>query len=144
MNVLQIVIGIFVFIECLNILVLYSMPSSKIGNGVGIFNTFHKVQDNEELQSFVGYLINWVAGAKLIFIMMGVVAIIFGDEQVHLFSVFALILSILSFYWRLFPTIKKLDKKGEISPKGYSKTLNIMIVSFLVMFAGALVIYYIF
>lgn len=115
-----------------------------MGNGVGVFNAYHKVSENKDYQDFVGYLINWVAGAKLIFIMMGVVAIIFGDEKVHLFSVFALILSILSFYWRLFPTIKKLDSKGEITPKGYSKTLNLMIVSFLAMFIVALVIYFIF
>ena len=141
MNVLQVVIGIFVFIECLNIIILYTMPGSKIGNGVGVFDAFHKTQEDEEIKLFVGYLINWVAGAKLIFIMMGIVVIVFGDEQVQLFAVFALILSILSFYWRLFPTIKKLDTQSEISPKGYSKTLNIMILSFLVLFTTALAIY---
>lgn len=144
MNILQIVISVFVFIECLNILILYKMPSSKIGNGVGVFNAYHRVSEDKDYQAFVGYLINWVAGAKLIFIMIGVVAIIFGDEKVHLFSVFALILSILSFYWRLFPTIKKLDGMGEITPKGYSKTLNLMIASFLTMFILALIIYFIF
>ena len=142
MNVLQVVIGIFVFIECLNIIILYTMPGSKIGNGVGVFDAFHKTQEDEEIKLFVGYLINWVAGAKLIFIMMGIVVIVFGSEQVHMFSAVALVLSILSFYWRLFPVIKKLDAQGEISPKGYSKTLNIMILSFVILFAGALAIYF--
>lgn len=137
MNILQIAIIVFTFIECLNIMILYGKPESTIGNGVGVFNAFHQLKNND----FVKYLINWVAGTKLIFIMMGIVAVAFGNKTVHLFSVIALIISILSFYWRLFPIIKKLDKKGEITPKGYSKTLNLMIVSFLSMFVIALLIY---
>ncbi len=141
MNILQIAITVFVVIECLNVLMLYSMPHSKMGNGVGVFNAFHKIQSEEEFKPFVGYLINWVAGTKLIFIMMGIVAVVFGNEQVHLYSAIALIISILSFYWRLFPTIKMLDQQGQISPQGYSKTLNVMILSFLVMFAIAIVVF---
>jgi hypothetical protein len=140
MNILQIVISIFVFIECLNVLVLYIKPDFKMGNSIGVFNQYQSLKDNE----FVSYLINWVAGSKLIFIMMGIVSVAFGDQRVHLFSTIALIISILSFYWRLFPTIKKLDAIGEIKPKGYAKTLNLMILSFLSMFAIALVIYFLF
>jgi len=141
MNILQISILVFVFIECLNVVMLYMMPSSKLGNGVGIFNAFFKVQEEGKFVDFVSYLINWVAGTKLIFIMMGLVAVIFGNEQVHIFSVVALILSILSFYFRLFPLIKKMDEKDEISPKGYAKTLNMMIMAFLFMFIISLSIY---
>jgi len=141
MNILQISILVFVFIECLNVVMLYMMPSSKLGNGVGIFNAFFKVQEEGKFVDFVSYLINWVAGTKLIFIMMGLVAVIFGNEQVHIFSVVALILSIVSFYFRLFPLIKKMDEKDEISPKGYAKTLNMMIMAFLFMFIISLSIY---
>ena len=139
MNILQIVIMIFVVIECLNIMILYGKPSSKIGNGVGVFNDYDQFKDD----AFVRYLINWVAGTKLIFIMLGIVIVIFGDEKVQLYSVIALILSILSFYFRLFPIIKTLDQKGKITPKGYAKTLNMMIIGFLMMFAVALGIYFI-
>lgn len=136
MNLFQISISIFCFIETLNILMLYFKPESKIGNGVGVFDAFHRIkeEDNKE-KPFVMYLINWVAGTKLIFIMVGIVVVIFGNYQTQLFTVIALIISILSFYWRLYPIIRELDKKGEISPKGYHKTLNIMIISFLVMFS---------
>ena len=127
MNVAQIGILVFTIIECLNVIMLYFMPESKMGNGVGVFNTYHETMKEEKTKDFVKYLINWVAGAKLIFIMIGIVVIIFGDDLTQLFTVVALIISILSFYWRLFPAIRKLDKKGEISPKGYSKTLNYMI-----------------
>lgn len=140
MNLLQIGISIFVFIEILNVMMLYFMPESKMGNGVGVFNDYLKLKDDKEVNDFVGYLINWVAGAKLIFIMIGIVVVIFGNYSTQLFTVLALIISILSFYWRLFPTIKKLDKKGKISPKGYFKTLNYMILSFVIGFTIILIV----
>jgi hypothetical protein len=140
MNILQIGIIVFVFIEFLNIIMLYFIPESKIGNGVGVFNSYHEVIKDPKTEDFVKYLINWVAGAKLIFIMIGIVVVIFGNHNTQLFTVVALILSILSFYWRLFPTIKKLDKRDEISPKGYSKTLNYMILSFIVGFVVILLV----
>lgn len=140
MNLLQIGISVFVFIEFLNIIMLYFMPESKMGNGVGVFNDYLKLKEDNEVNDFVGYLINWVAGAKLIFIMIGIVVVIFGNYNTQLFTVLALIISILSFYWRLFPTIKKLDKKGKINPKGYSKTLNYMILSFVIGFSIILLV----
>ncbi len=140
MNILQIGIIVFVFIEFLNIIMLYFIPESKIGNGVGVFNSYHEAIKDPKTEDFVKYLINWVAGAKLIFIMIGIVVVIFGNHNTQLFTVVALILSILSFYWRLFPTIKKLDKRDEISPKGYSKTLNYMILSFIVGFVVILLV----
>ena len=98
-------------LQFLNVLMLYKMPESKMGNGVGVFNAYFKAKEIDGINTFVGYLINWVAGAKLIFIMIGIVVVIFGDYYTQLYTVIALILSILSFYWRLFPTIKKLDQQ---------------------------------
>ena len=140
MNLLEIGISIFVFIEILNVIMLYFIPESKKGNGVGVFNDYHLLKKNEEVKDFVGYLINWVAGAKLIFIMIGIVVVIFGNFNTQLFTVVALIISILSFYWRLFPTIKKLDNADKISPKGYFKTLNYMILSFVIGFSIILIV----
>ncbi len=96
--------------------------------------------DDPGKKDFVLYLINWVAGTKLIFIMLGIVVVVFGNLETQFYAVIALILSILSFYWRLFPIIKLLDKEGRISPKGYSKTLNLMIIGFLAMFVIVLLI----
>ena len=140
MNILEIGISVFVFIEFLNIIMLYFMPESKMGNGVGVFNDYFDLKENKEVNDFIGYLINWVAGAKLIFIMIGIVVVIFGNYNTQLFTVVALIISILSFYWRLFPTIKKLDKAGKISPTGYYKTLHYMILSFVIGFMIVLVV----
>ena len=116
------------------------MPGSKMGNGVGVFNDYHTLNENEDSKEFVGYLINWVAGAKLIFIMIGIVVVIFGNYNTQLYTVVALIISILSFYWRLFPTIKRLDHQEKISPKGYYKTLNYMILSFVIGFFVILIV----
>jgi len=44
-------------------------------------------------------------------------------------------------FWRLHPIIKRLDQKGEITPKGYSKTLGLMIAFFLIMFAISLIVH---
>ena len=136
MNILQIGISVFIFIETLNIIMLYFYPGSKKGNGVGVFKAYEELKDNR----FVQYLINWVAGTKLIFIMVGLVVVIWGNRETQIFTVVALIISILSFYWRLFPIIKELDQRQEISPQGYYKTLNYMILSFLIGFGIILII----
>lgn len=140
MNILQIGILIFTVIELGNVLMLYFMPGSKMGNGIGVFNAWEQSKKDEAVHTLVKYLVNWVAGAKLIFIMMAIVVIVWGSELVQILTVGALILSILSFFWRLFPIIRSMDKNGEITPKGYSKTLAIMITSFIVGFAVVLII----
>jgi len=140
MDILQIGILIFTTIEAGNIMLLYFMPGSRLGNGVGVFNAWEESKENPKFHEFATYLVNWVAGAKLIFIMMAIVVIIFGNHLTQLFTVVALILSILSFYWRLYPAIIKMDKKGEITPKGYSKTLGIMITSFVIGFIAVFII----
>jgi hypothetical protein len=50
-----------------------------------------------------------------------------------------LILSISSFFWRLFPLIRKLDREDQIDPKRYSAVLGWMILAFIVVFLVALV-----
>lgn len=140
MNILEIGISVFCFIEILNISILYFKPELSIGNGVGVFNTYHELQKDPIQKEFINYLVNWVAGAKLIFIMVGIVVVIFGNYYTQLFTIIALIISILSFYWKLFPAIKRLDKQGEITPKGYHIKLNFMILAFILGFAAILVV----
>ncbi|MBI9009013.1 MAG: hypothetical protein JEZ05_03195 [Tenericutes bacterium] len=140
MNLLQIGILVFCFIETLNIIILYFKPNSTMGNGVGVFDSYNELIEDPKSTEFIKYLTNWVAGCKLIFIMVGIVVVIFGNYNTQIFTVLALIISILSFYWRLFPAIKRLDKANRISPKGYSKTLNYMIMAFVLGFSIILII----
>lgn len=141
MNILSIAIIIFIILETSNVFMLYFMPSTKKGNGVGVFNAYEKSKSDPEIHAFVKYLINWIAGTKLIFIALLIVILFTGDDTAKAFSVGALIISILSFFWRLYPAIRKIDADGQLSPKGYSKTLGIMIACFIGVFITALVIF---
>ncbi|MCJ8322583.1 MAG: hypothetical protein HRU29_00735 [Rhizobiales bacterium] len=137
---LSIIILTFAAIEALNILVLYFRPGTTKGNGLGAFTAYEKSRADPELFVLIQYLINWVAGTKLIFVCLLVVIGILGDDTVKLISMAALILSIASYYWRLHPIIKKLDDQNQIIPKGYSKTLGMMIGSFIGIFFVVMVI----
>jgi len=138
MTILSIAIILFILLESLNVLTLYFNPGSRMGNGLGVFNAWEKSKSDPEMHQFVRYLVFWVAGAKLIFIALLIVILLTTGESTQLLTVVAMIASILSFFWRLFPIIKSLDEEGQISPPGYSKTLAMMIAGFVGMFAIAL------
>lgn len=139
MDILSIVIVIFLVLETSNVFMLYFIPETKKGNGIGVFNAYEKSKENPEVHALVNYLINWVAGTKLIFIALLTVIIFTGEAKTISLSVFVLILSIFTFFWRLFPIMKQMDEANQLSPKGYSKTLGYMIGGFIVVFSAALV-----
>ena len=141
MDILSIVLIVFAVIELSNVLILYFFPGTTRGNGVGVFKAFEKSKSDPEVHALVVYLINWVAGTKLIFILLLIGIIIMGTPATKVFSVIALIISIATFFYRLYPAIMKMDKSGHLTLKGYSRTLCIMISSFIAVFAVALVIY---
>lgn len=138
MEILSIAISVFILLELSNVIILYFKPDSKLGNGVAVFNAWEKSKSDPEMHSFIEYLVYWVAGTKLIFIVLLIVILLTGSDTTKLLSVVALILSIASFYWKLYPIIKQLDDKNEITPKGYSKTLGIMIGTFIAVFCVVL------
>lgn len=140
MNIVEIAILLFIIIETLNVLMLYFIPGSKMGNGVGVFNVWHKLQDDEEQKDFTNYMTSWVAGAKLIFIMLGIAIIIWGTIELQIATAAAMVISIASFFYRLYPIIKKMDDKGQLTPKGYSKTLLGMIAAFILAFLVVFII----
>jgi len=141
MNILSIVIILFIVLESLNVLILYFSPRSKKGNGVGVFNALEKAKKDPEIYAFVKYLINWIAGTKIIFITLLIVILFTGDSTTLIYSAVALVISIFTFFWRLYPAIRNMDRLNQVSPKGYSKTLAIMILSFITVFVIALILY---
>ena len=141
MGILSIAVILFAVLEILNVIMLYFTPGTRRGNGVGVFNAFEKSKADPEVHALVKYLINWVAGTKLIFITLLIVILFTGSAATKIFSVGALILSILTFFYRLYPAIRQMDKADQITPKGYSKTLGLMIAGFICIFALALVLY---
>lgn len=138
MDLLSIAILVFVVLESLNIAVLYFRPGVRVGNGVGVFDAFEASKADPKVHELVRYLVNWVAGTKLIFVALLLVIVWKGDEATKLYAVVALIASILSFFWRLFPAIVRMDRAGHVTPRGYSKGLGLMIAAFILGFGGAL------
>jgi len=132
---------VFGVLELLNVLLLYKAPGLRKGNSLGFFNAYEKTKEDPEIFALVSYLTNWVAGTKLIFIVLLIGIIITGNAATKVFSVIALIFSILTFFSRLYPAIKIMDENGQITPRGYSRTLATMIASFVVVFALTLMIY---
>lgn len=140
MDILSVAILLFIIMESANVAILYFWPGSQLGNGVGVFNAFHADKSEEE-KLFTSYLVNWVAGVKLIFIFLLAVILCIGTEPVRMWAVVAMILSIATYFWRLHPAMKRLDEMGCITPKGYSKALGWMITGFLLMFTLALAVH---
>jgi len=139
MSILSIAISIFIVLESLNVLTLYFHPGSQMGNGVGVFDAWEKSKADPAMHQFVRYLVFWVAGTKLIFIALLLVILCTTGESTQRLTVVAMMASIASFFWRLFPIVKSLDKAGRVTPPGYSKTLGLMIAGFIGLFAIALV-----
>jgi hypothetical protein len=139
MDILTIVLIIFLVLELTNVIILYLTPGSTRGNGLGVFKAFEKSKNDPEVFELVKYLTNWVAGTKLIFIVLLIGILITGSDETKVFSIIALIFSISTFFSRLYPSIRKLDEAGQIIPSGYSKTLGFMIVGFIIVFVLALI-----
>ena len=90
------------------------------------------------MHDFVRYLVNWVAGTKLIFILLLIVILLTANERTVFFTAVAMVISIASFFWRLFPLIRHMDRNHQIDPKNYSAVLGWMILAFIVAFLIAL------
>lgn len=124
----------FILLETSNVLALYFAPGSKRANAVGVFSAWEKSRQYPEVHDFIRYLVYWVAGAKLIFLLLLIVIILFGDATLQRFSLLALAIGTISFYWRLFPLIRSMDRDGQIEPQNYSTQLGVMIFGLIVLF----------
>ena len=138
MNIITIVTIGFLILEAANVVTLYFFPGTKYANGVGVFNAWEKSKADPEIHNFVKYLVNWVAGTKLIFILLLIVILYTADDQTLILTSIALVLSIASFFWRLFPLIRKMDREGQIDPKNYATILGWMIAAFIMVFLVAI------
>ncbi len=130
----------FLTLEAANVIALYFFPETKYANSIGIFKAWEKSKSDPEIHNFVKYLVNWVAGTKLIFILLLIVILLIADDQAMILTGAALAVSIASFFWRLFPLIRKMDRDGQIDPKNYSTALGWMIGIFILMFLAAVIV----
>lgn len=134
MNILTIATIGFLVLEASNVATLYFFPGSKYANGVGVFKAWEKSKLDPEIHQFVKYLVNWVAGTKLIFILLLVVILLLADDRTLAIAGFTLAVSIASFFWRLYPLIRKMDREDQVQPKNYSTALGWMIAAFIMVF----------
>ncbi|MBE0686142.1 MAG: hypothetical protein IH585_09090 [Anaerolineaceae bacterium] len=133
----KIVIIAFIILELSNVLALYFIPGSKKANAVGVFSAWEKSMQYPEIHNFIKYLVNWVAGTKLIFLLLLGVITLWGNLKLQQLSLLALGIATLTFFWRLFPLIRKMDQNDQIRPKNYSIILGVMILTFVVVFGIA-------
>lgn len=127
MSATQVCLIIFVIIETLNVLELYFMQDKCVFNGVSIFSGWEKSKRDPEVHNLVRYLINWLAGVKLIVIGLIVVFLFTVPEQKLVFFAMAMVITIASFFWRLYPMMRSADLAGLLKPSGRARTLGIMI-----------------
>lgn len=133
----KIVILVFIILETSNVLALYFAPGSKRANAVGVFTAWEKSKQYPEIHEFVKYLVNWVAGTKIIFLLLLAVVALWGNLAIQQLSLLALAFATATFFWRLFPLIRKMDKNGQIEPRNYSTVLAVMIFVFILFFGIA-------
>ena len=134
MNLPNIVISAFILLEFANVIVLYFKPEFKFANGIGVFTAWEKSKSDSEAHDFAKYMVNWVAGTKLIFLLLLVVILFTADQTTINLTLIALFLSTLTFFWRLYPLIRKMDKNSQIEPKNYSTYLFLMILVMVIVF----------
>ena len=138
MQYLSLGIILFMILEFSNILFLYFKPESKSSNSMGVFNAYERSKADPEIHRLVKYLVNWVAGTKLILIAVLLVILVLGDFTTKMIALIALIISVLAFFWRLFPIAREMDKMGELIPRGHSKSLGLMVIGSIVILFVAL------
>lgn len=119
-----VVVGV---LEVMNVAVLYGAPGSRKANGVGVFAAWEKSKADPEVHLLVRYLVNWVAGVKVIFLALLGVIVFTGSERTTIAAGAVLAASVAVFFWRLFPLARAADASGAMLPSGYSRTLGIMI-----------------
>lgn len=133
----QIVIVTFILLELSNVLALYFAPGSRYANAVGVFIAWDKSEQYPEIHEFVNYLVNWIAGTKLIFLSLLALIVLYADAELQRLSLWALALTTASFYWRLFPLIRNMGRNGQVEPRNYATILGVMILVFIAAFVSA-------
>lgn len=140
MNWISVVIVGFVLLEASNVAALYFMPESKKANAMGVFKAWEQSKQDPAVHDLVRYLVNWVAGTKLMFLVLLLVILLTADAEGLFYTGIAMVIAISSFFWRLFPLARKMDREGQLDPAGYSSLLGLMIAGMLLIFLVAIVV----
>lgn len=140
MSALQICLLVFAGIETLSVLELYFLQDRCMFNGAAMFSGWEISKEVPEVHGMVRYLVNWVAGMKLIVVSLLVVLALTAPTLTLLYVGITLALTVGAFFWRMFPLAHKFDTYGFINPKGRAKTMGLMVAGLQVLLVGAALI----
>ncbi len=127
MTFLIIVMIGFLLLEVSNVFVLFITPDSRQVHGMGMFPAWQKSKSDPDVHNLMRYLTIWVAGSKLILVALLIVILAWGGKQLLPIAGFAMAISMLPFYFGLFPTMKRIDERYQVEPKGFSMRLGFTI-----------------
>ncbi len=122
--VLDIALIIFLLLELGNVVILYKDPGFKYGNSLTTFTAYDKSLEDQEVAEFTKYLYTWVANTKMIFILIMLSVVIFGDEQITVITTIAMLIGMTFYYTKMHPIIKQISDNNQLTIKGYDKTLD--------------------
>lgn len=134
---LQVVVGVFLALEAANVAALYLAPGSPRANAVGPFAGWHDSMADPDLHRFVRYLVYWVAGTKLIFLALWLVILLAAPVRTQVIASAVMVPAIATFYWRMYPIVRDLGRRGKVVPRGYARNLGLIIAAFAVAFGAA-------
>ena len=129
MTFLIVVMIAFLLLEISNVFVLFFTPDSEQAHGMGMFPAWEKSKSNPDVYNLMRYLSIWVAGSKLILIALLIVILVWGGKQLTMIAGFALVISMLPFYFGLFPAMRRIDERSQVDPKGFSLRLGFTITA---------------
>ena len=127
MNALQVTLLVFVIVETLNMLELYFLQNNCKFNGACIFSGWERSKADPEVHALMCYLVNWLAGIKMIVVGLLLVLIFTAPEQTLVMATVALFLTTASYFWRMRPMLQAADNAGQVTPRGHAKRLSIMV-----------------
>lgn len=127
MTFLIVVMIAFLLLEISNAFVLFLTPDSRQVHGMGMFPAWKKSKSDPDVHNLMRYLTIWVAGSKLILVALLIVLLVWGGKQLTMLAGFALVISMLPFYFGLFPAMKRIDENNQVEPKGFSMRLGFTI-----------------
>lgn len=128
MSAIQVSLIVIMAVEVLSVLELYFLQDRCIFNGVAMFKICVLAREDPDLFGMVRYLVNWIAGVKLIVIGLLGVIVLTAPENTILYAAISLVITIASFFWRMFPAVRKFDDAGLIEPAGRARMLGWMVL----------------
>ena len=127
MTLLTAVVAVFLFVETANVAALYFNTGSHRFNALGVFRAWESSKTDPDVHDLVRYLAYWVAGTKLISLLLLLTILVYGDDRMKVIATAATAIAIVTYYWRLAPLARGIDGRSQLTVPGYSRVLTFMV-----------------